>query len=134
MMISATILQVDELIESIVAQSETMTAYYADIDAMIVATCLEEGVKQADIPLDGSGYVESLHLQQFAKFYGMRRILMGYAGVGGMVNDVYRAKVGEYDMEMKTWRGKINKTIITGGDATATLPKSTFIKSFAIAL
>jgi len=120
MLIREDLLKIDEAVEDIIAIGDDLTAYYADIDSEIISACFDVGVPQADIPLDGEGYVVSQRLQRLGKFYGLFRINKGYCGIGNGDNeDIYSDWV-DYKVDYETELAKLTKESITEGAPTDT--------------
>lgn len=135
MLIPTTALQIDELVDNLIAESENLSAYFDDIDSEIHAVCIENGVAIADIPVDDDGYVTSIHLKKMAQYYGVWAICKGYNGVGGYPQDVYDSRLSRYYDEYTRWKDRITDEVILGGTGTAPLPpKSAFIKTIALNL
>ena len=121
--INENLLRIDEIVENILDYPELLDAYYADIDSKVVALCREEGVLQADIPVDGAtGFVKSAILTRVAKFYGLWIICLGYNGVGnGNLDDVYR-KGEKWKMLYDDERKNLTKETIEDGANTDPVP------------
>ncbi len=125
--IDENLLRIDEVVEDILDYPEQMDAYYADIDSKVVAMCREEGVLQADIPVNATtGFVESAILTRVAKFYGLWIINLGYNGIGnGELDDVYQ-KWKKWVMLFAEERKGLTKETILGGGNTDPVPNPVY--------
>lgn len=132
MLIPESLLKIDETVEDIIVRGDDLSAYYADIDSEILSACFDQGVLEADIPVDGSGYVTSLRLLRLGKFYGMYRINKGYNGIGnGDLEDVY----SDWKYYRELYQNELNKLTaesITGGDGTVEPTMTHNIKQVAV--
>jgi hypothetical protein len=133
MLIPTTALQIDELVDNLIAEGENLSAYFSDIDSEIHAICIENGVAIADIPVDEDGYVTSIHLKKMAQYYGAWAILKGYNGVGGYPQDVYESKLQMYYEQYSRWKDRITSDVILGGTGIDPLPsKSAYVRQIGL--
>jgi len=131
-LIPTALLQIDELVDNLIAEGENLSAYFSDIDSEIHAIAIENGVAIANIPVDEDDYVTSVHLRKMAQYYGVWAILKGYSGVGGYPQDVYESKLSMYFEQYSRWKDRITSDIILGGTGDDPLPtKSAFVKEIA---
>ena len=130
--ISVDRLKIDEVIENILVQGDTLDQYYTMVDDRVEAVCNAEGVLTADIPVDIDGYVTSASLRLYATYYALWVINNGYKGSGsGNNNDVYGESAIDWKELYEDERKNITKDVINGDDGTAIInPQNTVRQAF----
>ena len=130
--IDPALLDIDEIVEMVIDR-DTMDQYYDRIDKKVRSLCQSRGVPASEIPVDGSGYVTSLVLEECAMYYGMMIINLGYFGSGnGSQRDVYWAKYQEYKELYRDALKDLTKETIEGGDGETDLPANAWYQSVQI--
>jgi hypothetical protein len=125
-------LRIDEIIENVIDQGDTLDNYYTMVNDEVEAVCNAEGVLTANIPVDVDGYVTSSTLRMYATFYALWIINNGYRGSGGGEDDdVYGKSADDWKVLYQEKRSELTKEVINGDDGTTIInPQNTVRQAF----
>ena len=87
----------------------------AEVDTRVAAR--DEQVKAADIPFDGSGYLQSEMLYLYCKYSFLTHLFMSVNG-SYEADDIYAVKVNRYSHEMQLLKDRLNYSVITEEEVT----------------
>jgi hypothetical protein len=123
-------LRTDELAKAIIDSGEDITNILTCADDAIVLKALENGLSEDDILVDGSGYVDSVVLRLYGKYYTLWQMMVFYSGSGNgnSVDDAYAGKLDGYYNQVASIESKITKETIEGGDGSEPLPEQAMVK------
>lgn len=113
----------DKHCADIIARNDT-TEFFNRIDNMIISQCAYFGIQQTDIHVDGSGYITSTALKEYAINEACYSLLRDYWGSSHGTNDIYYEKMMFYKDERDKAQMKLTYENILNNQ---NLSKSSFI-------
>jgi hypothetical protein len=102
-----------------------ISAYDVAIDREVETIALTKGVRVDEIPVDGSGYLDSRVLQSYAIAYAMYVLFRGYWGKRSGNQDIYYDKMIVYEREVQRLSSFVTYGSIIGLEDTNGDPKCT---------
>ncbi len=90
----------------------TITDQLTLLDGAIDGVCQMNGVSVDDIPVDGSGYITSTKLIDFARFWLYVELLGDYWGSSDGEEDVYYDKLQHYEGQLAKAEGALTNANI----------------------
>ena len=97
-----------------IASVEDITAYNTKIDREIERLYFTKGIKVADMPVDGSGYLTSRVAQAYCITYAMYSIFTGYWGKRAGQDDIYLTKAQFRYQELKDMKTEVTQSSLLG--------------------
>jgi len=123
-------LKVDELAEAIIETGEDLTNLLENVDDEINRLAIVNQLTVDDILVDGSGYVTSIVLKMYARYFALYLIMCYYAGSGNgnSVDDAYGGNIEKYKGLVAELATQITKETITGGTGDEVVPVEAFVE------
>jgi hypothetical protein len=112
-----------------IATRQTITQTLTNLDEEIEQICQLKGVPVDSIPVDGSGYISSVQLKEFARMWIYVSLLGDYWGVAHGENDIYYKKMLKYEGRLTAAEADLTSDNIL---ANTPLDSSSFIQQAVI--
>lgn len=129
-------LRTDEVVENLIVQGEDLEQYYLVVNEEVESVCMTvAGLKADEIPVDAGGISVSPTLRQFARYFALWCLNIGYSGSGyGNRDDVYGQQVNNYLALAEQKRKELSGTVIRNEDGETPINPQDRIRQFFVAV